>query len=184
MKLTKNDAVELLYGLMEVDAPHMGGHFNYKVSKNIELLKRVEKNLDKEKYPSDAFIKASQERRALNEKYAEKDENGEPKKYVHKRPDNTGVEKYVIPGIDDPNSEYNKEMSAFNEKNKEVFEQREAQVEKFNKSLDDEIEVDLQILKVEPIPNGLSRNAMNALSKIIHEDHPVNKDPEPEKTEK
>lgn len=181
MELTRDEAMEMLYGLKEVDAPFMGGHFNYKVSKNIELLERIEKKLDKEKAPSMEFLKASDKRRQLNEKFADKDENGECKKYVHKLPGGRGVEKYVIPGIDDPKSEYNKEMDAFNEKHKAIFEKREKQVEKFNNSLDNKEKVDIRMIVVTPstiddaIPKGLSRNAMNALSKMIEEQD----DPEP-----
>jgi hypothetical protein len=157
--MTNDDVLFLAENLPDVDVPDMDGDFNYAVSYNMREAERIAVSIRKviaSKEGMKEYLKGVQ---ALREEYADKDPTGKP--ITTERPVKGGVQTlYAIPGLQNPNSPFNKAVEELKEKHKKDFEEEEKQMEflqKENKQFKP-----LTVTRRQ-VPKGLSRRAMDAV---------------------
>jgi len=164
------ECILMLRGLREVNAPQMSMKFNYAISKNIKKLESMEKEFRNLVEMKEDYLKFMDEKEEINKQFAEKDEDGEPKKKVVNEHQGRGQLAYVVPGDGDPKSEYSKAMIKLSEKRKEAIDNRSEQIKEYNAFMEDEaVNLNLHMIDLDIVPDGLSRDAMDAVYFMVKE---------------
>lgn len=168
--MTNSECVFMFNGLQEVNAPNMEVKFNYAIAKNLRKLEARIKLYEKASELREEYKKFLEEKEDANKKFADKDENGDPKKKVINQEGMRGQMAYVIPGDGDPKSEYTKAIEKIVAKHKPAIDARSKQVKEYNEFMQDEAEdVNLHMVDLDLVPAGLSRKAMDAVYFMIKE---------------
>jgi len=133
-----------------------GVKFAYTIAKNKEAIKPELVAIQEAGQTKDNYKEFEKERVGLNEKYALKDEKGQP----------------VIKGdnyqIEDKET-YDKAYNELIEKHKEAIDERDAQIKEVNELVKEEIEMDLKTLPLSLVPEDITVKQMESLSIIITE---------------
>lgn len=105
----------------------------YAVNKNKRLVQQAIEDMEKTIKPDEEMEKFFKEREELARKHATKNEAGEPKltRMSSLDPDDIKMT-YVIPGIDDKESKYRKELDKIEKKYKESIEKHDEKIKKYN----------------------------------------------------
>lgn len=159
--MKNQDVLYLAMALKDVDAPEMEPGFNYAISATLADANKVAETIKKALAPTEEYSKYEEELQALREKFAEKDENGDPKFFS-----NNGVKQYVIKDIGKPGNPFSKAVEKLQEKNKEVIDKREKQLEFI---FEENKDFKPHTVSVAQIPKGLSRASMDAVYLIVEE---------------
>ncbi len=165
-----NEQVILMYeGLKRVDDPEMEPKVNYAVSRNIKLLEPIVDAIRSIADPKKEFKDYVKKQQDINVKHAKKDEKGDPKTYIEEIAGGRGRSVYDIPGKNDPNSSYSKEMKKLSDEYKDAIEKRKKQIEDYNSMVKEECQEKIRLIKISSlsIPK-VSRDVMdNALYYMI-----------------
>lgn len=158
------EIVYLANALKKVDAPVMGGWFNYAVSDATKKAEDIAENIMAAIVPDEEYSKYEERMNLLREEHSEKDENGNS---IFTQLDN-GLRQYSIPVANDPESDFMKSFHKLKEVYKEAIAQREKQLEFL-----EEENKDFEPLEItyKDLPDGLSRQDMNAVYMIMKKDH-------------
>ena len=159
--ITKGEALVLFKNLNQL-GNLSGVKFTYAVARNINLLKTELESLEKSMELPENFKKFDSERIELVEKYAEKDENGKPKK---EKTEN-GSEQYVM---GENEKKFEKEFNTLKTKHKEAVSLREKQFEEYTKLLTTDSEVQLYKIKLDDIPKEITARQMAGIYAIVEE---------------
>ena len=175
--MTYEKSMLILNGLRMVDVPEMEAEFNITISRDILTLEEIETSLLKAQEPSKQYELYLKGQKEINIKYADKDDDGNPKAVqLDVPPGAKPMFKYIVAGDGDLESDYTKEMMALMELNKKVIETYQKQIKSYNETLDKEVK-SLELLTVQAnlVPKGLSRTAMNAVLCILEDTSAVKK---------
>ena len=142
------------------------GKFLYGVSKNKRMLEEIQKDLFKIVEKAEDYEKFLSERDGINKNYALKDENGQ---YIITTTIVGGATQpsYSIPGINDVESSYNKEIENLKEKYAFAIEEMDEKIHAYNKQLDLESEFNPFLISANDVPEGLSEKTWDALIYIL-----------------
>jgi hypothetical protein len=163
IQLTKKQIVGLYESLLGV-GNLKGVRFSYVVAKNTLALETEVSAIQKMYAPSKEFTVYDEERIKLAESHSKK-ENGEAKKYIE-----NGVAKYDI-------EDKNKFIIALKElqaKHEKAIQAREAQLKEIDKILEEKIEVDLQTIHINDIPEDIDAKQMTNIFIIVTDKRLVN----------
>ena len=159
--MTKGEALVLFKNLNQLGNLN-GVKFSYAIARNISLLKPELESLEKSMELPESFKKFDTERIELVEKYAEKDENGKPKK---EKAEN-GSEQYVM-GKEE--KKFEKEFAILRTKHKEAVNLREKQIEEYTKLLTTDSQVGLYKIKLDDIPSEITARQMAGIYEIVED---------------
>ena len=159
--MTKGEALVLFKNLNQLGNLN-GVKFAYAVARNISLLKSELESLEKSMELPESFKKFDTERIELVEKYADKDENGKPKK---EKAEN-GSEQYVM-GKEE--KKFEKEFAILRTKHKEAVNLREKQIEEYTKLLTTDSQVGLYKIKLDDIPSEITARQMAGIYEIVED---------------
>ncbi len=139
--MTNGDVLELYYGLHTADGreqkPKVNGlRVNFALSKNMDVLKSAVKHIrpDIMVPETEEYTKYRKELRSLYEKYSK----GKTK----------NVDGRMVMDISENEEEFKKDKKVLDETHKEVTEEREKQIQEYNKFLGEEFTEPLDIKKV------------------------------------
>lgn len=135
--------LNLWHALNKLEGQKHDVRFSYFLAKNKVALKTEIETLDEVQKPNAAFIEFENKRIELAKKYSDKDAAGNPK--VHNG-------QYVIY---DQKDEFDEEIKKLRTKFKSAIEAREAQIEEYNKMLNDEVEFKPTRIKFEQLPKQI-----------------------------
>ena len=153
MKISYRNLDKLYMGL---DACNnlSGPKFVYAIAKNIAKIDVELKFLEKAIKPSDAFLKYEKERIQLCEDNCVKDPSGKP--IMENR-------EYAFPGNIDKDKLFDDLMAT----HKEALDERQKQIDEFNKLMDSEVEIDLHMLKPEALPENITVLQLKGIDFIV-----------------
>lgn len=135
--------------------------FFYTVNYNIGKLEPLIKAFQKDYTAPEGYSKFLNERKALIEKNAEKDENGKP--ITVGRPD--GLTDYKMADIE----QHTKEFEEMREKYQKDITEYEELIKEADKRVKDEVDIELRMLPLENIPVDISGHLMQTLQTLIEE---------------
>ena len=162
--MTNEEVLFVANNLTAVNAPDMEPDFNYKVSANLSEAEKVAKNIREAVKPGEKLEEYEKEIQALREKYAMKDDKGNPNVRTITLPGGQVRKEYDIPGGDSKTSEFGKALDKLKKKYQEDLDKQEEKMkflEKENK------EFKPTLIDLEDVPKGLTRQAMDALFYVI-----------------
>ena len=158
----KKSGILSLYRSLNQLGALSGVKFSYAIAKNINNIKNEVESIDKALEPDEKFQEFEKERVVLLEKYAEKDDNGKPKKEMSEN----GSEQYVMgEGL----KKFEKEFDILKKTHKEAVDARDKQIEDYNKLLETDSDVTLHKLKMEDIPEAITTRQLAGIYEIIDE---------------
>lgn len=139
-----------------------GSKFSFTISKNKEVLAPMLKKVQEMAKRPEGFAEYDSKRTEINKKYALKDEKGEFI-LIEKK----GVKNYDI----DPSKTevYEKELSDLKIEYKEVLDTIENQKVLLDEYVNEEVEIKLRALPLSIVPNDITIDQMDILSKLIEE---------------
>ena len=137
IKAKKQELVNVLNGLFQVQEIQ-GKKFSLVVSKNIDILKTELASIEKAATPSEEFMKLAKEVNELSK----------------------------IEGADG-NLKNQEKIDQLEEENKELVEQRQAQMETVKKMMDEETKVKLNPIDEEILPDTVTAKQINGIIKLI-----------------
>jgi hypothetical protein len=159
MKLTRQQVLELYGVLNAIGQKDMVSKGAYAVSKNKRIaeteVKIVEEIRNSFKIP-EGIHKFNDERLELCKSFANKDESGEPK-VIDSRFDISEEKK----------DEFETAISNLRENYKEDFDKQEQTNKEFQELLEEEIEIDFHMTKLEHLPEKVTGHQMEVLMDII-----------------
>jgi len=140
LSMKKKDLYSFSRGLELLNSDHMG--FTYSINRNKRNIKPFISDMDKTIEPNEKIKEYRLELEKINKKYAEKDDNGNPKiKEVPSEIIGKNKKVWVVPDAEVKGSKYNKEVTALNEKYKEHIDKYSEKLNRFkNKFLEEETE--------------------------------------------
>lgn len=151
--MKKQEIVDLYNGL-SVIKDLKGVKLNYAIAKNISLLEPEVKALQKAHMSSDSFQEYEKKRVEIAEKYAKKEENGNPI-IVN--------DNYIL----EDKYGFTKEVEKLNKEYKKTIDERKAQMEEVDKLLLEEVPIELHKITLDDIPNDVTTEQMKSIIKII-----------------
>lgn len=157
---TKKELIDLNNALHSV-GDLKGPRFAYVIARNLSIIKDEIHALQQATKIDDAFMEFEKDRVALAEKYAVRDENGSPKRYV-----DGGLERFVI----GDQVAFDKELEDLKIKHKDALDSRVEQDKAFSAMLEDKVEFFLYELKKEDLPADISAQQMTALVALLAEE--------------
>ena len=132
----------------------------YAINKNSEKIESHLTSLEKLIKPTDKFIEYDQKRVAIVEKYAEKDEHGQP--IIQKNP-NEGDTYKVDPEVVKP------EVEELDKEYKEVLEERQEQMKQYLEILNDEHTIEVHMVDMSNVPEDVDGNEFKAIKFMLNE---------------
>ena len=145
------DILQAIYKCMDIK----GEKFAYALLKNKVLVENKLKSIYDIMKTSEEFNEYDKKRVELAEKYAKKDEDGNPK--------NDG-KKYDI----DNKEEFEKEVSKLKEENAELIKEQEEKNKLYELEMDKESDVEFH--KVKAIPKDISARELEAVTKFMYKE--------------
>lgn len=153
--MKKKDIYQLYNGLQTIRGLE-GVKFNYAINRNISLTKPEVEAIQAASNPSEIFIAFENERVALAQKHAKKNEDGSPK---------TVGSKYEV----EDQAAFDAEFAALKETHKEAVAQREQQIKDVEKLLEEESTIELHKISMEEIPEKITTEQMSVIFPLITE---------------
>lgn len=152
----KTQEVLKLNATLETLSNLKGAKFAYAIAKNKEFIKTEIEALKEATKPSEEFEKYNKARIELAENHADKDEDG--KSVIEGN-------QYKITDMD----KFNKEHDKLKEEYKEALEAHKKQQDEFNALLEEETKLELQMIKIEDIPQDITVEQMEGIKVLIEE---------------
>lgn len=149
--LTLNQRLSLLGALK-------GSKFSFTIAKNKEVIKPTVDKLNKMIKMSNRFMEFDKKRVEINEKYAERDEKGNP---IMKE------ERFTIPN--DKKEDFEKEIEALKTEYKDAVSERETQKKELEAFLKEEITLDFKTIPLSIIPEDINVDEMEILAPLVEE---------------
>jgi hypothetical protein len=152
--MNKKDIATIWDVITKLNYERANPKFTYAISKNKKILLPLMKEIEEAKTRSPEYVAYDAERLELCKNMAEKDDKGEPI-------------------IEDGNYKiadseaFDKEYELLQEKHKEMFEKEEENKVKFEKMLEEEVEIDLYTVKVDYAPEEIPIKFMDILMDVI-----------------
>jgi len=144
-----------------------GAEFTFAVKKNKDLIAGDIAAMDEIRKPGYEYEEYQKDLTALFQKHAERDAEGNPIKHpVMITPSRKG-EMYKIKGIDDPASEYRKEVDALNERFADVIAGQQAKEEEHARFMEKECDIDLVMVSIKDVPNAVNQFIMDRIIYMI-----------------
>ena len=141
------------------------------IADNKKRLMEAINEMEKTKIDSEGFMDHINEVEKLKLKYSEKDHIGRPKMKREREPNGNLGMFYLIPGSDDPKSEYRKALIELEIKNKNVILDREEKEKKYYEEfLQGESEFELRKIKYSALPNDITTEQMDLIMDILDYD--------------
>jgi hypothetical protein len=128
--------------------------FNYAIIKNKRIIEPEIRAIEEIQKPTEKFIEFQNTRIALCEKYAKKDDKGEAIK--------NGMS-YDIENMD----EFNKELEPIKEQYKDTIAEIDEKIKKVNEFIEEDVTIDLYMIKSSYMPDKLSKEIIEVLYPII-----------------
>jgi len=163
------DIYKFLEGL-EMCAEYKGNRFTFAVTENKMILRDKIKAMEKAQEPDLEFKHFQDELEVLYKKHAEKDDKGNPKTRMLRIGRTRKSTQYIIPGMNDPESEYEKELAALKEKHSEAFQAQEVKEKEYQEFLEEDIEVTITKIHVDKVPNDLPQFIMEQIRWMVYSD--------------
>lgn len=135
-----------------------GSKFSFTIAKNKEVIKPIVDKLNKMIKMSDRFMEFDKKRVEINEKYAERDEKGNP---IMKE------ERFTIPK--DKKEDFQKEIEALKTEYKDAVSERETQKKELEAFLKEEITLDFKTIPLSIIPEDINVDEMEILAPLVEE---------------
>lgn len=139
--MKKRDLYSFMRGLKMAKFEHP--RCTYAVNKNKRQIEEVIKDMEKAVEPSEEMTAFTKEREELAKKHCVNDEKGNPKLKRIPDPNSPGDFQtiYDIPGQNDENSKYRKDLAKVEKKHEKAVKEHEEKVRKYNEEfLDDATE--------------------------------------------
>ncbi len=160
--MTNRQVVALAEGLPFVDVPDMTGAFNYAVDANLLEAQRFAPSIKKAIKPDDKMLEYEEKSKKLMEDHS-KDKEGKIQSTEH-RIGNQIMIHYDIPGLGDPESEYDKAFYKLKEEHKGVIHAHNKRLEFLDR---ENKEFSPIMIHVSEIPNGLSREQSKTIFVLV-----------------
>ena len=159
--MTKGQTISLYRNLNQLG--QLGGvKFSYAVARNINLLKTEIETIESTMKASPEFMAFENERIALLEKHAEKDEKGKLKKEIAEN----GSQQYVV-GVNE--KKFQKEFDVLKVKHKDAITAREKQADDYTKLLITESDFKPYMVKLAELPKEINARQTAGIYEIIEE---------------
>ncbi len=150
-------------------AQHKGAKFTYAVTKNKRRVKTEIVDMESGKKPSQAYEKYKKEQEAVNIQFAEKDEGGNPRTERKVLGPTRAQEVYVIPGENDPKSEFSKETDALRKKHDVAVKAHTKKIEKHQEFLKEETDWKPFMIDLDIVPEDISQYVMDRIDWMIND---------------
>ena len=148
--------------------------FLYAITKNKQRLLKITEDLQEVTKETPEYAEYLKIRQELSVKFAQKNSAGQPK-IENAVISGQMMQRYVIDGVDDENSTYNKEFNKLKEKFKNAIDEMDRRFESYNKMLDEQCnDYEPYMIEEKEIPKGLSLQVFEALIHCIKEEEPSN----------
>jgi hypothetical protein len=154
----KNWELLNLYQVLSSVSDLKGVKFSYFVVKNLSLIEREIKSLEKVIEASKDYYEFEEKRIELAKKHAKKDKDGEPKTKEVNGKKVFDMESQVA---------FDKEFKALQKKNKKTLEEREKQIKEYNELIEQESDIKLHKIKLSDIPEEINVSQMKAIESLI-----------------
>ena len=170
MKKTRQKIIETI-GHIDRAMKHEGVIFGIAMVDNKEACARVKRQMETVVKPSEAYEKYDAERLALCTELAPKDDKGQPVRKIADAPPGTpqGMMYFEYVGLTD-NPKWEPRFKALCEQHKDALEARKKQIEDVEKALLEEVEIELQTVKLSDVPPKLSGAEIEPLRFLIVND--------------
>jgi hypothetical protein len=165
----KNKELLSFFYVLERIRPELEGRiFNHAVILNHEKAEPYAAALLKAKEPKSEYKKYIEEKEKIKQQYAVKDDKG--KYMLRTEADEMGIERklYTIPGADDPNSNFNKEIQALNEEYKDVILENEEMLKEWEgELLEQESSFKAETIPFDEFPDNINQYELRGLKQMI-----------------
>lgn len=156
----KNSALEPLFYAIDAIKDVKSIKFSYAMLKNKKAIAEELDAFTKTITPSEEYKKFDVERIKLGKEHAKKDEQGNP--ITRQSP--TG-EQYVIENME----AFKKAVDDLKEKHKEAVDLREAQLNEFNKLMEEDTKLQFHKVKLSDVPEGVTQGQLDGIFDLIEE---------------
>lgn len=147
----------------------VGPKFTYAVTKNKRRLDSEISMMEKGKDPGEDFKAYEKELEELYKEHADKDVGGKPK--MRKIMVSVIKKKwqYIIPGLDDPKSEYGKALAKLNKAHTPAIEAQEKKEEEYQEFLKEESEWKPFMIDLAIVPEDIHQSIMDRIIWMIRD---------------
>ena len=165
--MKNKDILLLNQALPQLSPPEMDRWFNYAVQETIQRASAKAISIREVIAPKDGMKEYQKALKELQEEHAKKDEYNQPIREIKPIGNGKQMERYEIPELNNPNGKFN--LAA-----KELDLKYDKAINEYNECLKflDEENTDFEPywVKVDQIPNGLTRNEMAAVFLMINKE--------------
>lgn len=166
--MLKKDIVAFHNALTKINLS--GVKFAYAVAKNLQNMKVEIDALQKSLESSDEYKKYDEERIAVGEKWALKDEAGKAKTRPVNPMDPLGASEYVFTdGEHNNRPQFDKDIKELQKKYKKAIDERAKQIKDYTKLLEEEVAFIPYKIAIEEVPEGITTKQMNDIIVMIAE---------------
>lgn len=138
-----------------------GCRFAYGIAKNISILEKEAKIIQKTIEASPEFSEFENKRIELAKKYAKKDKEGKLLTDTE-----NGVESYVM----ENQAKFDKEFNNLKNKYEKILDERKKQIDEYNELLETETDIELYKIKLSDVPSNITVSQMNLIKNIINDE--------------
>ena len=157
MKLTRKEVVDMFVCLKEMgDSQKSNKWFSYTKMVNEDELENKAKAIIEISKPKEDYLRYMNERTDILNKYAQRDDDGN----VITLNDNVKIDKYKV-------KECQNELNDLDVKYKDAIEERNKNLDEYYKILETEIEVNIETVPFEYVPENISVQDLKSLKKMI-----------------
>lgn len=133
-----------------------GVKFAYSIAKNLQEVNNEIEAVNKAMAPSEDFIQYEKERIKLNEEYAEKTEEGNPKVWNNN---------YVISPKN--RDAYEKRMEELKKNHKMALKERDEQMEEYQVLLEEDVDITLHKIQEGNLPSDITIEQIHGILQVI-----------------
>jgi hypothetical protein len=141
-----------------------GVRFAYAVVKNLQLIQTEIKAFTAAIEPDDAYAEYDKKRIELCKKYADKDKNEKPVTLPIRKGSN--IVRFIIKKAENKEL-FNAEMEVLNEEYKDAIEKRNGSVKEFEKILDGDCDVKLEMIDLKDIPADITGEQLVNINEMV-----------------
>jgi hypothetical protein len=153
--MKNNELQQLLIGLNRAKQLK-GVKFAYAISKNITILEREIKALNKLSEPSPEFMEYDKKRLSVCSEFADKDKNGNP---------------VIQQGnfLISERSKFDKAMAKLKKEHKEAYDNHAKKLEEFDELMEEEANIELFKVSLEVVPDDINGEVLHSIMPIIND---------------
>jgi len=152
--MTRREIFNLYNNIIKCRYHDDNSKFNYAVIKNLKLIEEQLKIIEKEMKPTSDFMEFENVRIPLCEEHAKKDETGKP----------------ILINDDYQFEDMDKFLEAIKplqEKYKDTLDNRQKQIDKYNKMLDEDIDIEFIKINKDELPEKISQKELESIYPIL-----------------